>query len=114
MSDTFRPQLGEALRQRELWRSSLTSVFEQVELLALPTMPIFPPRLDALTGDLTPLLIELSKHASLFNAAGIPCTAQPIPVAGARLPAPSLQLVSPWNREELLLATADKIAAAVT
>jgi amidase len=113
MSDTFRPQLEEALRQRDLWRSSLTRVFEQVDLLALPTMPIFPPRLDALTGDLTPLAIEVTKHTSLFNAAGIPCTAQPIPVTGAQLPA-SLQLVSPWNREELLLATASKIAAAVT
>ena len=113
MSDTFRPQLEEALRQRDLWRSSVTRVFQQVELLALPTMPIFPPRLDALTGDLTPLLIELTKHTSLFNAAGVPCTAQPIPVTGYRLPA-SLQLVSPWDREELLLATASKIAAAVT
>jgi len=112
MSDTFRPQLEEALRQRDQWRSSLTRVFEQVELLALPTMPIFPPRLDALTGDLTPLLIEISKHTSPFNAAGIPCSAQPIPATGGRLPA-SLQLVGPWNREELLLATASKIAAAV-
>jgi amidase len=111
MADTFRPQLTEALRQRDQWQASLTRVFEQVELLALPTLTIFPPKLDELQGDLTPVLIELAKHTAVFNAAGTPCLAQPIPVAGNRLPA-SLQLVGPWNSENLLLATAEKIAAA--
>jgi amidase len=112
MCDMFRQQLEDALRQREEWRSSLAGVFQQVELLALPTMPIFPPRLDELPADLMPIVIEITKHNSLFNAAGTPCTAQPIPVAGAHLPA-SVQLVGPWNRAELLLTTANKIAAAV-
>jgi Asp-tRNA(Asn)/Glu-tRNA(Gln) amidotransferase A subunit family amidase len=47
----------------------------------------------------------------LFNAAGTPAVAQPIPIAGHHLPA-SLQLVGPWNRENLLLATAELIATA--
>jgi amidase len=111
MAETFRPQLAEALQQRDQWRANLTQIFEQVELLALPTLPVFPPRLDELQGDLTPILIELSKHVSLFNAAGTPSVAQPIPVAGNHLPA-SLQLVGPWNRENLLLATAELIATA--
>jgi len=111
MAETFRPQLAEALGQRDQWHASLAQIFEQVELLALPTLPIFPPRLDELHGDLTPILIELSKHTSLFNAAGTPCLTQPIPVAGDHLPA-SLQLVGPWNSENLLLATAELIATA--
>jgi amidase len=111
MAETFRPQLAEALQQRDQWRADLTQIFEQVELLALPTVPVFPPRLDELQGDLTPILIELSKHVSLFNAAGTPAVAQPIPIAGNHLPA-SLQLVGPWNRENLLLATAELIATA--
>jgi amidase len=111
MAETFRPQLAEALQQREQWRANLTQIFEQVELLALPTVPVFPPRLDELQGDLTPILIELGKHTSLFNAAGTPSVAQPIPVAGHHLPA-SLQLVGPWNSENRLLATAELIAAA--
>jgi amidase len=111
MADTFRPQLAEALQQRDQWRSDLAEIFEQVELLALPTLPIFPPRLDELQGDPTPIAMELSKHNSLFNAAGTPCVAQPIPVAGNHLPA-SLQLVGPWNSENLLLATAEVIATA--
>jgi amidase len=42
----------------------------------------------------------------------VPCTAQPVPVAGARIPA-SLQLVGPLHGEELLLATALRIEAAL-
>jgi amidase len=111
MAETFRPQLAEALEQREQWRANLAETFEEVELLALPTLPIFPPRLDELQGDPTPIAIELSKHNSLFNAAGTPCLAQPVPVAGNHLPA-SLQLAGPWNSENLLLATAELIAKA--
>lgn len=54
MADTFRPQLAEALRQRDQWHANLAQIFEQVELLALPTVPIFPPSLDELQGDPTP------------------------------------------------------------
>jgi amidase len=111
MAETFRPQLAEALRQRDQFHANLAQIFKQVELLALPTLSVFPPRLDELQGDLTPILIELSKHTSLFNAAGMPCLAQPIPVSGHHLPA-SLQLVGPWNSENLLLATAERIATA--
>jgi amidase len=111
MADMFRPQLAEALVQRDQWHANLAEIFEQVELLALPSLPIFPPRLDELQGDPTPTIIELGKHTSLFNVAGTPCLAQPIPVAGNRLPA-SLQLVGPWNSESVLLATAERIATA--
>ena len=110
-AEPFRPQLPEALRQRDQWQANLAEIFEQVELLALPTLPIFPPSLDELQGDLTPIAIELSKHNSLFNAAGTPGLAQPIRVAGHHLPV-SLQLVGPWNSESVLLATAERVATA--
>src|SRR5438445_12034907 len=111
MAETFRPQLAEALRQRDQWQANLAQIFEQVEMLALPTLPVFRRTLDELQGALAPVIIELGKHTSLFNAAGTPCLAQPIPVAGNHLPA-SLQLVGPWNSENLLLATAELIATA--
>lgn len=95
------------------WRESFAKIFDRVQLLALPTMPIFAPRIDAITPDtLLPLTIEVTKYATVFNAAGTPCTAQPVPAAGSRLPA-SLQLVGPHNSEALLLATASKVEAAV-
>ena len=80
-----------------------------MELLALPTMPIFPPRLDEITAEsLLSVIIEITKHVAPFNAAGVPCTAQPVPARGSRLPA-SLQLVGPLGGEELLLTTAQHV-----
>jgi amidase len=96
------------------WRESFGQIFDRVQLLALPTMPVFAPRIDAVTaGSTLPLAIEMTKNAKLFNAVGTPCTAQPIPAAGSQLPA-SLQLVGPRNAESLLLATAQRVAAAVS
>ncbi|HEX4564514.1 MAG TPA: amidase family protein, partial [Solirubrobacteraceae bacterium] len=113
MAESFRPMLEDALRTQREWRSSLLALFDRVELLALPTLPVFPPRLDALNADtLVATAVEITRHVSLFNAAGVPCTAQPVPAAGAELPA-SLQLVGPLGGEELLLATAERVEAAV-
>jgi amidase len=113
MVDLFRPGLAEAQRRLAGWREGLLALFDRVELLALPTLPIFPPRLEDLTGDSTlPTVLELTRHVSLFNAAGAPCTAQPVPVAGSKLPG-SLQLVGPLGAEELLLATAQHLETAI-
>ena len=113
MNDMFRPGLAEARAQLGGWRQSLLDLFGQVELLALPTMPVFPPRLEDLTpGSLVDIVIQVSQYTGLFNAAGVPGTAQPVRAAGSRVPA-SLQLVGPLRGEELLLATAQRIEAAM-
>jgi amidase len=113
MADLFRPGLDDARSQLAAWRQSLLDLFGQVELLALPTMPVFPPRLEELAPDsLVNVIIEITQYTGLFNAAGTPCTAQPVRAAGTRMPA-SLQLVGPPQGEELLLATARRVEAAV-
>jgi amidase len=112
MANLFIPNYEAALEQAEAWRAALSAVFDRVQLIALPTMPVFPPRLDELDGDIIPIIIEITRYTSLFNAALTPCTAQPVPAEGSRLPA-SLQLVGPLRSEELLLATAAVIEAAV-
>lgn len=114
MADLFRPGIDDARRQLVASRQSLLGLFERVELLALPTLPIFPPRLDRLRADtFVATAIEITKHVALFNAAGTPCTAQPVATPGTVLPA-SLQLVGPPNREALLLATAHVVEAATS
>jgi amidase len=106
MADLFRPGLEDARSQLAAWRQSLLDLFGQVELLALPTLPVFPPRLEDLSPEsLVNVIIEITQYTGLFNAAGTPCTAQPVRTAGTRVPA-SLQLVGPPRGEELLLATA--------
>jgi amidase len=112
MADMFRAGLDDGRHQREQWIAAITSAFADVELLALPTLPIFPPRIDAIQPDSMELLIAISSHTSPFNAAGTPATAQPIPAEGSALPA-SLQLVGPAGGEELLVATAKVVEAAV-
>ncbi|MBV9485514.1 MAG: amidase [Frankiaceae bacterium] len=95
------------------WRDSLRALFDQVELIALPTLPILPPRIDSITPDsMVPTVVEITQYVAPFNAAGVPATAQPIPAEGISLPG-SLQLVGPLNSEELLLATAAVVEAAV-
>ena len=113
MADVFRPGVTEARARVEAWRQSLADLFDRVEMLALPTMPIFPPRLDALGPDtLVPAAIDVTRHLALFNVAGVPCTAQPVPAAGSPVPA-SIELVGPHGSEELLLPTAQRIEDAV-
>lgn len=113
MVDLFRPGLDDAMGQLPKWRASLFGLFDQVELLALPTLPIFPPSLEETMGDgFVTASIDITRHVSLFNAAGAPCTAQPVPVPGSRFPA-SLQFVGPLGGEELLLPTAARVEAAL-
>jgi amidase len=113
MVGLFRPGVEEVRRAREAWRREVFALFDQVELLALPTLPILPPRLDDLGGDVTPVVIDITRHTSVFNAAGNPCTAQPVPMTGSAVPA-SLQLVGPLGAEELLIPTASLIESAVS
>jgi len=112
MAPAFAEGVDAAREQLKGWRAAILRLFDQVELLALPTLPIFPPRLDTLTPDtLLQTVIDITRHVSLFNAAGTPCTAQPVRTADSPLPA-SLQLVGPHNTDELLLATAQVVEAA--
>jgi amidase len=57
-------------------------------------------------------VVLLTSLTAPFNAAGVPCTAQPIPAAGSALPA-SLQLVGPLRSEELLVSAAARIEQAM-
>lgn len=111
MAPAFAAEADNARAQLKEWTRSLLSLFDRVELLALPTMPIFPPRLDQVTPDaLVSLAIELTSHVTPFSAAGVPCTAQPIPTDAAVLA--SLQLVGPPSAEAALLATAQLVESA--
>jgi amidase len=112
-TELFRPAAADARRALAEWKPAFSALFDRVELLALPTMPIFPPRIDAIGPDnMLATVIEITRNVAVFNAAGAPATAQPVPVAGGSLPA-SLQLVGPLGSEELLCATAQRVETAV-
>ncbi len=83
------------------WRGAMLRVLSAVELLALPTVPFFAPRLADARG----------RHYTVFtnpvNLAGFPALALPVP-SREHFPA-SLQLIGPPGSEALLLATAEVI-----
>lgn len=111
LGEMLKSGLAEAQAQVDQWRHSLSALFDQAELLVLPTLPVFPYRTDDL-DDFAPKAIEITRYTAIFNLAGSPCSAQPIPVPGSPLPA-SLQLVGPLGGEAEILATAKLIEDAV-
>ena len=112
MSGGFVNPADERLERRDAFGREVAGLFDRVELLALPTMPVFPPRLDSLTDEtLLGTVLAITAHVAPFNASGTPATAQPVAVPGHPVPA-SLQLVGPRGGEELLLATALAVEAA--
>jgi amidase len=85
------------------WSDELAGMFNQVELLALPTLAAAPPRLEDAAQ-----LSEI-RYVAPFNLAGLPALALPVATAHG-LPA-SLQLVGPAGSEALLLATGSAVEA---
>jgi hypothetical protein len=112
VTNLFRPGLDDARSQLPARRQSLLDLFGQVDLLALPAMPVFPPRLADLTPDsLVDVIIEITQyigavqrgrnalHRTAHPRSGHPHTGQP----AARRPP---------RGEELLLATTRQVEAA--
>jgi Asp-tRNA(Asn)/Glu-tRNA(Gln) amidotransferase A subunit family amidase len=81
----------------------MAAAMRETGMLALPTVPFFPPRLDAA---IRPGYLSLTRPV---NLAGFPALALPVPT-GQWLPA-SLQLIGGPNAEALLLATGTLIEA---
>ena len=92
-AELFRAGVDDARHTLIEWRAQLAELFTRVELLALLTLPIFPPAITDINADtLLAAIIDITKHVALFNAAGNPCTAQPVPIPGNRVPQ-----VSSWS-----------------
>ncbi|HET9731528.1 MAG TPA: amidase [Acidimicrobiales bacterium] len=86
--------------------AELAAALTRVQLVACPTLKTFPPVLE----DAAKMVWALNTLA--VNAAGVPALAMPVPAAGSTVPA-SLQLIGPSGGEELLVATAAVVEAAL-
>ena len=117
-----RLRLGEAITDQELadarnvrvqTAKELARLFQRFDVLALPTLAMFPPKLeDASKAPLT----SLTRFA---NLTGLPALSLPIPPAQsagdpttASIP-PSIQLIGPLHRDELVLAAGLLVERAV-
>ncbi len=87
------------------WRSRLERIFEEVELLATPTLTIVPPLLSEGEN------LLMARCTLPANFAGAPALSLPVPTGG-QLPA-SLQLIGPPGSEETLLAAGEVVEGAV-
>ena len=87
------------------WRARLGQLLERYDLVATPTLTIFPPALGSGED------ILMARCTLPVNLAGVPALSMPVPTSG-RLPA-SLQLVGPDGGEEKLLAAGAVVEAAI-
>ncbi len=94
--DAARAALAEARSVSRQWQAELDAAFARVELIALPTLAIFPPTLERADD------LRTGRCTLPVNLAGVPALSLPIPTAGP-LPA-SLQLIAPQGGEEQLIA----------
>jgi amidase len=115
IGDNVRARLAgaEAVRAADLararavqvgWREAMAAALSPVGVIALPTVPFYPPPLTAPPG------MHFNVFTSPVNLSGFPALALPVRSA-QRLPA-SLQLIAPSGGEALLLATGAVIEAA--
>lgn len=94
-----------ALDAGRRWRQTLSELFRHVDLVATPTLTIFPPML----GHGADLL--MARTTLPANLAGVPALSLPVP-SPSGFPA-SLQLMAPHHGEEVLLAAGAVVEAAL-
>jgi aspartyl-tRNA(Asn)/glutamyl-tRNA(Gln) amidotransferase subunit A len=107
--------MSKADRVRTLVRRSLAQLFEHVDLLAWPTVAAPAPPLDNPTVDVPsgsyPADYVNPRQAGIANLAGIPAISVPVGQSADGLPI-ALQLLGPWDADELLLDAAEALERA--
>jgi Asp-tRNA(Asn)/Glu-tRNA(Gln) amidotransferase A subunit family amidase len=102
-------------RVRAQLRRSLAAAFEDVDVLAWPTVPAPPPPIDDPSVELpsgrVPADYANVRQGGLGNLAGVPAISVPCGLTGERLPV-ALQLLAPWGDEERLLDVAELLEQA--
>jgi len=87
------------------WRARLASLFGELDMIATPTLTIFPPTIAEGEN------LLMARCTLPVNFGGVPALALPVPAAGG-FPA-SLQLVGPEHGEAALLAAGSVLELAV-
>jgi aspartyl-tRNA(Asn)/glutamyl-tRNA(Gln) amidotransferase subunit A len=106
---------AQATRVRTLMRRRLAALFEEVDVIAWPTIPAPAPPLDAPLVQLpsgTQTADQANvRGAALANLTGIPSISVPVGLSDEGLPL-ALQLQAAWGRDELLLDAAEALERA--
>jgi len=97
-----------ARRELEAARHSIRRIFDEVDILLTPTVPIPPPQIADLKAhpeNLRPVELLMLRNTRPFNVWGIPAISIPCGFTSDNLPI-GLQLAGPAWREDLLLQAA--------
>jgi Asp-tRNA(Asn)/Glu-tRNA(Gln) amidotransferase A subunit family amidase len=107
--------IAKASLARTLVRRSLATLFEDVDVIAWPTVPAPAPPLENPTVELPsgtyPADYANPRQCGVANLAGIPAVSVPVGSSSAGLPL-ALQLLAAWGRDELLLDCAEALERA--
>jgi Asp-tRNA(Asn)/Glu-tRNA(Gln) amidotransferase A subunit family amidase len=105
----------QAGRVRTTMRRRLAALFEQVDVIAWPTVPAPAPPLEAPMVELPSGTVSADqgnvRGAALANLTGIPSISMPVGLSAERMPM-ALQLQATWGRDELLLDAAEALERA--
>jgi aspartyl-tRNA(Asn)/glutamyl-tRNA(Gln) amidotransferase subunit A len=100
---------------RAVVRHRLAAIFEEVDVLAWPTVPAVAPPLEAplveVPSGTTTADQANVRGAGIANLTGIPAISVPVGLSPKRLPI-GLQLQAAWGRDELLLDAAEALERA--
>jgi Asp-tRNA(Asn)/Glu-tRNA(Gln) amidotransferase A subunit family amidase len=106
---------AQAERVRTAMRRRVAALFEDVDLLAWPTVPAVAPPLEAplveLPSGTTTADQANVRGAGLANLTGIPAITAPVGLSADGMPI-ALQLQAAWGRDELLLDAAEALERA--
>lgn len=107
--------LVQAKRVRTLMRRRLAALFEQVDVIAWPTIPAPAPPIEAPVVELPSGTLSADqanvRGAALANLTGIPSISVPVGLSAEGLPL-ALQLQAAWGRDALLLDAAEALERA--
>jgi len=103
-------------RVRTAMRRRLASLFEEIDVLAWPTVPAVAPPLEAPLVELPSGTLSADqanvRGGGLANLTGIPAVSVPVGLSGADSMPIGLQLQAAWGRDELLLDAAEALERA--
>jgi Asp-tRNA(Asn)/Glu-tRNA(Gln) amidotransferase A subunit family amidase len=106
----------QSARIRTAMRRRLASLFEEVDVLAWPTVPAVAPPLEAPLVELPSGTLSAdeanARGGALANLAGIPAISVPVGLSAADSMPIGLQLQAAWSCEELLLDAAEALERA--
>jgi aspartyl-tRNA(Asn)/glutamyl-tRNA(Gln) amidotransferase subunit A len=106
---------AQATRVRTMMRRRLASLFDEVDVIAWPTVPAPAPPLEMPMVELPSGTLSADqanvRGAALANLTGIPSISMPVGLSGEGLPI-ALQLQAAWGRDELLLDAAEALERA--